>query len=327
MIDNHNRPLSYLRLAITDRCNLRCAYCMPESGIEYVPRKELLSYEEMLRLTELLVSMGVTKVRITGGEPMIRRGIMDFLAKLSAIDGLKEWHLTTNGVETEKHIPELRSLGLKGVNLSLDTLNRDTFQRITRRDHFDKVMSCFHALLDNEIPLKLNMVVMRGINEQEIIPMAELSRHYPVSVRFLEEMPFNGFGMGSEQPMRHGEIFEILRRQYPFMTKEFAGLNATSENFRVPGAPGSFGIIASYSRTFCGTCNRIRITPEGQLKTCLYDKGVLDLRSLLREGSDNEALKSALLRAFGSRKANGFEAEQESQKPDRSRESMSSIGG
>lgn len=300
---------------------------MPESGIDYVPRKELLSYEEMLRLTALLVSMGVTKVRITGGEPMIRRGIMDFLAQLSAIPGLKEWHLTTNGVETEKYIPDLKALGLKGVNLSLDTLNRETFMRITRRDHFERVMACFHSLLKHEIPLKLNMVVMRGINDQEIIPMVELSRKYPISVRFLEEMPFNGFGLGSEHPMRHGEIMDILRNQYPFMVTEAGGPNSTSENYSLPGAPGSFGIIASYTRTFCGTCNRIRITPEGQLKTCLYDKGVLDLRKMIREGCDNETLKAALMEAFGSRKANGFEAESEGRKPDHSRESMSSIGG
>jgi cyclic pyranopterin phosphate synthase len=300
---------------------------MPENGIDYVPRKELLSYEEMLRLTKLLVHMGVTKVRITGGEPMIRKGIMDFLRQLSVIPGLKEWHLTTNGVETEKYLPELNSLGLKGVNLSLDTLNRDTFQRITRRNHFDKVISCFHSLLEYRIPVKVNMVVMRGINEEEIIPMAELSQKHPISVRFLEEMPFNGFGMGSEQPMRYSEIFEILRKQYPMISKEISEPNSTSENYRLPGAPGSFGIIASYSRTFCGTCNRIRITPEGQLKTCLYDNGVLDLRKILRESCDNETLKSALLQAFRSRKANGIEVENENLKSDRSRESMSSIGG
>lgn len=327
LIDNHGRPLDYLRLAITDRCNLRCTYCMPEQGINFVQRQDLLSYEEMLQLTGILAEMGVKKVRITGGEPFVRKGAIDFLGKLSKIEGITEVHITTNGVNTQQFIPQLKEIGIAGLNLSLDTLKRDRFIEIARRDHLDQVLKTLEMLVDAGIRTKINMVVMTGINDDEIISMAELSRKYPVSVRFLEEMPFNGGSRNPDAHWNHARILNHLKTAFPFLENRIQKPNSTSFDYQIPGAIGSLGIIASFSRTFCGTCNRIRITPQGDLKTCLYDNGVLNLRDLLRnEGFDKEQFKIKLLSAFGNRAKDGFEAEKRRDKGAIS-ESMSSIGG
>ena len=194
VIDNHGRPINYLRLAVTDRCNLRCFYCMPEEGIKYVPKPHLLTWEEMERVIRILVRMGVDKVRITGGEPFVRRGIMEFLEELSQIEGLQQINITTNGVLTAPLVPDLKRIGIKSVNLSLDTLDRQRFFDITRRDEFPNVWQTFEALQAHNISTKINTVVMSGKNTDDIIPMAELTRHSAVSVRFIEEMPFNGDG-------------------------------------------------------------------------------------------------------------------------------------
>lgn len=326
--DNHNRPITYLRLSVTDRCNLRCFYCMPAEGIKYLPQREVLSYEEMLRISELLAGMGVNKIRITGGEPFVRKGLVNFLWKLSEINGIDEINLTTNGVLTARHVGELKAMGIASVNLSLDTLDKQRFLDITRRDSFDKVMDCFHKLVDSGIKTKINAVVMDGKNTDDIIPLAELTRQYPVSVRFIEEMPFNG--EGSHYPVlvwTHKKIVEKLRAQYPDLQKIPDGPHSTSYNYRIPGHQGTVGIIAAFSRTFCGTCNRIRMTAQGTLKTCLYDDGVLDIKQIMRSGATDEELKTAFLSAFSSRAKDGYEAEQRRDTGKAVSESMSTIGG
>ena len=194
LYDNHNRPITYLRLAVTDRCNLRCFYCMPEAGIRYLPKKELLTYEEMERIVRVLADLGVNKVRITGGEPFVRNGLMDFMRQLAKIDGLRELAMTTNGVLTAPHVPELVQLGLTSVNLSLDSLNRERFRQITRRDELPAVLKTLDALLANKVEVKINAVVMDGQNTDDIPALAEMTRNLPVAVRFIEEMPFNGEG-------------------------------------------------------------------------------------------------------------------------------------
>ncbi len=327
LVDNHGRQLDYLRLAITDRCNLRCTYCMPEQGINFVNRRDLLSYEEMLQLTGILAEMGVKKVRITGGEPFVRKGAIDFLEKISVIDGIKEVHITTNGVNTQQFITQLKAIGIAGVNLSLDTLKRDRFIEIARRDHLEEVLKTLEMLVESGIRTKINMVVMNGINDDEIISMAELSRKHPVSIRFLEEMPFNGGSRNSDAHWNHTRILELLKTAFPFLERRLQKPNSTSNDYQIPGAIGSLGIIASFSRTFCGTCNRIRITPQGDLKTCLYDNGVLNLRDLLRSDDfDKDQFKITLLSAFGNRAIDGIEAEKNRNNGAVS-ESMSSIGG
>ncbi|MEL6864516.1 MAG: GTP 3',8-cyclase MoaA [Bacteroidota bacterium] len=328
LYDNHGRAINYLRLAVTDRCNLRCFYCMPAAGIKYVPRKELLSYEEMLRLIHILADLGIRKLRITGGEPFLRKDMMPFLRSISQMDGIHEIHITTNGTLTTPLIPELKTLGIRSVNLSLDSLDRARFFQITRRDELPKVMDTFYALLHHGIKTKINAVIMANKNTEDIIPMAELTKDHPVSVRFIEEMPFNGAGSQSDQLYwNHRRILQSLRRQYPNIEKLADPPFSTSANYQIPGYQGSVGIIAAYSRTFCGTCNRIRITPKGLLKTCLYDNGVFNIKNIMRAGASDEQIRQTFLEALNHRAKNGFEAEQKRGFHQPISESMSTIGG
>jgi molybdenum cofactor biosynthesis protein A len=326
LFDNHNRPINYLRLAVTDRCNLRCFYCMPEEGIKYLPKKALLTFEEMERLVTIMAGMGITKVRLTGGEPFVRTDLMQLIRKITELPGIRELHLTTNGILTGPHIAELRALGIASVNLSLDTLNRDRFKAITRRDEFEKTWETFHQLLHAGIAVKLNAVVMDGKNIEDILPMVELTRNLPVSVRFIEEMPFNG--EGNHYPVlnwSYTKIVEHIRQAFPDLQKLDDAPHATAKQYQITGFKGQIGVIAAFSRTFCGSCNRIRVTAQGTLKTCLYDQGVLDIRSLLRSGSSDLEITEALALAFRSRPKDGFEAEQH--RSALVTESMSTIGG
>jgi cyclic pyranopterin phosphate synthase len=299
---------------------------MPEEGIKYLPKKVLLTFEEMERLVRLLASLGVSKVRLTGGEPFVRQDLMALIRRLVRLPGVEELHLTTNGVLTAPHLPELKDLGIKSINLSLDTLDRERFHRITRRDEFVATHRTLHQILDLGIPLKVNTVVMEGKNIEDIIPLVELTRSLPVSVRFIEEMPFNGEGNHYPQlAWTYKKIIDHIRDIYPHLTKLPDPPHATAYQYQVPGFAGNIGVIAAFSRTFCGTCNRIRITAQGDLKTCLYDHGVLNLKSLMRAGEPDAVLLAHLKKAFGARPKDGFEAE--ARRDARVSESMSTIGG
>lgn len=328
LFDNHGRKINYVRLAVTDRCNLRCFYCMPEEGIKYMPKQDLLSYEEMLRLMQILVPLGIEKVRITGGEPFLRKDMMTFLKALSKIDGLQKINITTNGTLTAKLIPELKALGIETINLSIDSLDKDRFYKITRRNVFDQVIETYEALLDHGLNTKLNAVVMEGQNIEDIIPMVELGRKHPVSVRFIEEMPFNG--EGNHYPVlvwNHQKIKAHLLATYPDLEKLPDPPNSTAQHYRVPGFKGDVGIIAAYSRTFCGSCNRIRITPQGMLKTCLYDGGVFNIRDLMRAGASDQQIIDTFKVALGNRAKDGWEAEKNRGLNLPVKESMATIGG
>ena len=324
--DNHNRPINYVRLAVTDRCNLRCFYCMPEEGIKYLPKKEVLTFEEIERLITLLASMGIQKVRLTGGEPFVRHDLMKLLEHIVAIPGITNVHLTTNGILTGPHIPALKELGISSVNLSLDTLDKQRFINITRRDEFDATIKTLHSLIEHDIPVKINTVVMRDKNIEDILPLVELTKHQNIAVRFIEEMPFNGTGREqSTLHWTHRRIVEHIEQHVPKLIKIQDPQFSTSYNYKVAGYAGSIGVIAAFSRTFCGTCNRIRVTAQGQMKTCLYDEGVLDIKSLMREGQSDNQIKERLLHAFKHRAKDGFEAE--TRKTGAMHESMSTIGG
>lgn len=296
---------------------------MPEEGIEWLQRKELMTYEEMLRVCSVLIDMGIEKVRITGGEPFARKDFMGFLRALSAIEGLKELTLTTNGVLTQRYIPELKALGIKSVNLSLDTLDRQRFLDITRRDELPKVLNTMHELLRNDIEVKVNAVVMEGRNTEDILPLAALTKELPIAVRYIEEMPFNGSGVYDGLAWDHVRILDKLKERYSTIEKIPDPLFSTSTNYSIPGYAGTVGIIAAYTRSFCGTCNRVRITPQGMLKTCLYDNGVLNIKDLIRSGCEDEYIKEALLNAIAQRAKDGWEAEQSRT----INESMATIGG
>ncbi len=328
LIDRHQRVIDYVRLAVTDRCNLRCFYCMPAEGIDYLPRPHLLTYEEMERLLGLLAIHGIRKVRITGGEPFVRKGMIDFLARVKQIPGLEALHLTSNGVLSGPYVDQLKALGLDSFNLSLDTLDRARFKAITRRDELPRVLDCLHQLLDKGIPTKINAVVMEGKNIGDLIPLAELSREQPLEVRFIEEMPFNG--TGSHYPTLHwnqARILAHLKEHYPDLYRIESPQSSTSVRYQIPGYQGKVGIIAAFSRSFCGTCNRIRITPQGSMRTCLYGEGVLNFRDLMRSGARDAELIRALKGALGQRAKDGFEAEARRSKENDLSESMSTIGG
>ncbi|MDX1627140.1 MAG: GTP 3',8-cyclase MoaA [Fulvivirga sp.] len=326
LIDNWGRPVNYLRLAVTDRCNLRCFYCMPAEGIKYLPKQALLTYEEMERLVDLCCQLGINKVRITGGEPLVRRDILPFLGRLSTIQGLEAITMTTNGLLTLKYLDQLQKIGIRGINLSLDTLDSKRFESITRRDEFEKVYETLKVLINTDMEIKVNMVVMEGKNTEDIIPMADLTRDHDISVRYIEEMPFNG-----DKQFKHklhwnyqaikaelDKNFELQKMDDP--------ANATAVHYKIAGAKGSLGIIAAHSRTFCGTCNRIRLTAQGELRTCLYAQKGLDLKTMLRSNASDQELKKAIVHAVNHRHKDGFAAENERIKAS-GWESMSTIGG
>lgn len=328
LFDNHNRPINYLRLAVTDRCNLRCFYCMPEEGIHYLPKKELLTFEETERLVRLLAAHGVSKIRLTGGEPFVRNDLMKLIRNITALPGVKELHITTNGVLTAPHIPELKKLGIASVNLSLDTLDRERFKIITRRDEVHQVRETYELLLKHDIPVKINAVVMEGKNTEDIVPLIELTKAHPVSVRFIEEMPFNGEGTHyASLTWTYKKIIEYIQQHYPQVQKVVDPEHSTAYHYQVPGYKGNIGVIAAFSRTFCGTCNRIRVTAQGELKTCLYDDGVLNIKQLMRSGGSDDQLMQELSYAFAHRPKDGYEAERQRKNHQPAHESMSTIGG
>jgi molybdenum cofactor biosynthesis protein A len=302
---------------------------MPEEGLQWLDRAELLTYEEMLRLSRVLVSLGIEKMRITGGEPFVRKGMMGFLASLSQIGGLKQISITTNGVLTAPLVPELKKLGIQSVNLSLDTLDRNRFFAITHRDEFENVANTLDQLVKHGIGVKINAVVMDGKNTQDILPLAELTKNMPVDVRFIEEMPFNGRNDDYKGlSWDHLRILQTLQQQYPQLQKIPDPASSTAYNYHVPGHKGNLGIIAAYTRSFCGSCNRIRITPQGMLKTCLYGHGELDVRALLRSAADDTALLQAFTNAVHKKPKDGWDAEAKRNSGSSSiHESMAMIGG
>ncbi|HEX8460115.1 MAG TPA: radical SAM protein, partial [Segetibacter sp.] len=275
-----------------------------------------------------LVKMGIDKIRITGGEPFIRKDIMELLHSLSQLSGLRELSITTNGVLTAPIVPELKKLGIHSVNLSLDTLDRTRFLEITHRDELHNVLKTLDALIAHNIEVKINAVVMEGKNTDDIFPLIELTKALPVSVRFIEEMPFNGHShVYKNIAWNHVNILNFIRERYPDIQKKADPAYSTSYNYQIPGYKGSVGIIAAYTRSFCGSCNRIRLTPEGSLKTCLYDAKGLNVKDLVRQGYSENDLQLSLLNAFNHKVKDGWEAEALRKDKFSEHESMATIGG
>ncbi len=326
LVDNFGRQISYLRLAITDRCNLRCQYCMPAHGIDIVNRNELLTYKEMYRITRVLSELGVNKVRLTGGEPFVRKDFMSFLEMLDFNDLLDEINITTNGVLISKHLEQIENLKVKSINLSLDSLNREKFKTITRRDQFDKVDEALDLLENSKLNLKLNVVVQSGINTNEIIDFVELTKHRNIAVRFIEEMPFNGTGQKqTDEVWNYNKILSEINGGFTSIEKLIDKKSSTSINFKVDNYKGTFGIIPAFTRTICSDCNRIRITATGMFKNCLFDDGVFNIRKFMRGGASNDELKDLFLKLVARKPKDGFVAEV-NRSSDVS-ESMSTIGG
>ena len=325
LIDKYGRQLTYLRLSVTDRCNFRCYYCMPEEGVHFEKRSNLLSFDEMYLLSNIFCSLGVSKIRITGGEPFVRSGLIHFLKDLSEVNGLHEISITSNGTFTTKNILALREMGIRKINLSLDSLSRERFFQITRRDSFEAVYAGVFKLLENGFDVKLNCVLGEGKNTEDIIPFIELTKDYDLSVRFLEEMPFNGSESFVVPVWNHKEVYRYISQYYSFIEKLESEASSTSVNYKIPGYKGSFGIIPSFSRTFCGTCNRIRLSATGELRTCLYGPAAVNLRDVIRAGASEEEIEQEILAAVSMRVKDGFEAEKLSSEAEH--KSMSFLGG
>lgn len=324
LTDNHNRVISYLRLSVTDNCNMRCQYCMPAEGVEFSPVKELLSWEEMFLLASTFIELGIKKIRITGGEPFVRKGLMEFLQKLAGVEGLEEISITTNATLIGPHIATLKNLKIRNINVSMDSLDKNRFNDITRRDYFDTVLNNVHQLLQNDFNVKINCVVMAGHNTEDIIPFINFANEYNADVRFLEEMPFNGHSKSFDRlEWDHVKIMEHITNQFPKVNRLQSVAGSTSENYTIEHRKGSFGIIPSFSRTFCGTCNRIRVSAKGELQTCLYTNDSVSFKKLLGGNPDIELIKQAIYAAVKSRFKDGFEAEEKTEW----KKSMSLIGG
>ena len=323
LTDNHGRIINYLRLSVTDRCNLRCRYCRPEKGVPFIPHEEILTFEELLRITAIFCELGINKVRVTGGEPFSRRGCLHFLKELKGLAGVQGVYITTNGVKTYRHLDALTELGIAGINLSLDTLDSKRFLNITRRDYLQSVQQTLHGILERNIPLKINSVILNDTSDKEIVQLAALARDYPLTLRFIEIMPFSGGQRSGVLP--HGKLAQRLKRIFPEIAENVLEGPATARIFRLPGYTGMLGIIEGYSRLFCDVCNKLRITPVGMLKTCLYDNGALDVKNLLRSGADNQVVQKAITACVENRFKNGHQAEQFSKRE--SEMSMAKIGG
>lgn len=326
LVDSFGRKIQYVRLAVTDRCNLRCQYCMPAHGIDIVPKQELLTFKEMYRLIRVLTELGVKKVRLTGGEPFVRKDFIGFLEMLSYNDLLDAINITTNGALISHYIDRIEKLEkVKHINLSIDSLQRDKFAKITRRDVFLDVYKTFEALEKSRLNLKLNVVVQSGFNTDEINDFVRLTKDKNVAVRFIEEMPFNGKGQRDiKENWTFTKILNEVKRE--FTIDEIPSEKAsTSRNYKIDGHLGTFGIIPAFTRTICNDCNRIRITSTGTFKNCLFDDGVFNLRDFIRNGASNEDLKALFLSLVKEKPENGFIAE--ANRKGNVSESMSTIGG
>ncbi len=298
LVDPHNRRINYLRISITDRCNLRCRYCMPKEGVSKFGHSEILSYEEILRLAGLAVKRGIDKVRITGGEPLVRKGVVDLIEKLSRFPGVRDLSMTTNAVLLREFARDLRRAGLKRINISMDSLDPRKYREITRGGDLNQVWEGIGAARREGIqPIKINVVVIAGFNDGEIEDFARLTLKEPFQVRYIEFMPI---GEGSEWKPEHciscREIKERMERTSPLLhlTESGNGHGGPARLFKLPGAAGEIGFISPVSDHFCGSCNRLRLTADGKLKTCLFSEALTDLKPLLRSGAADRELERKL---------------------------------
>jgi cyclic pyranopterin phosphate synthase len=297
MIDSFGRVVRDLRVSVTDRCNFRCLYCMPEDGLPWLGAGDVLTRDELIRALRVAIDLGVHTVRITGGEPTLRRDLVDVVAALAPLG--VELSLTTNGYLMDRLADPLRRAGLRRVNISLDSLRRDRFKQITRREGLERVLRGIQASLAAELrPVKINTVVVRGFNDDEIIPMARWARDLGVELRFIEFMPLDAPGEWTrDQVLPAGEILTRLDQELGLEAPDTRG-SAPAERYRYRDGRGAVGIIASVTRAFCAQCDRVRLTADGQVRTCLFATTEYDLRTVLRSGADDEAVARCYLDAI-----------------------------
>lgn len=304
LIDGFGRLHDNLRISVTDRCNIRCFYCMPERDVEFVPRAEILSFEEIERFVRIAVSLGVRKVRITGGEPLVRRGIEELVRRLARIAGIGDLALTTNGLLLAELAQSLYDAGLRRLNVHLDTLDRGRFFRITRRDALGRVLSGLEAARRAGFqPIKINAVAVKGLTEPDIVPLAHFGREHGCQVRFIEFMPLDAQGLWDRsRVLLMEDILQILAAEFgPLEPVPDPDPRAPALEYRFPDGRGSVGFIASVSRPFCLNCNRIRLTADGHLRYCLFALEETDVKRLLRGGASDEEIRETIRRTVASK--------------------------
>lgn len=281
--DQFGRTHNYLRISLTDNCNLRCFYCMPEENYDFTPHSKLMQADEIDTIARLFVQHGVNKIRLTGGEPFVRKDASKIIRNLGKLP--VQLMCTTNGIRIDDMLPEIIQSDFHSINISLDTLQKEKFLKITRRDYFDRVLRNIDLLLQHNIKTKINVVAMKEINDNEISDFIAFTKDHPVEVRFIEFMPFSGNRWTSNQVMTQKDILDIIREKYDFIPLPI-GFHDTAKQFSINGHKGSFSIISTMSEPFCSGCNRIRLTADGKLKNCLFSKKETDLLTPLRNGED-----------------------------------------
>ena len=293
MEDKYGRKIDYLRISVTDNCNLRCIYCMKENHNDFLSSDKKLTDNEIYRIVLESAKLGIKKIRFTGGEPLVRKGIINLIERINKIDGIEEIYLTTNGILLVDEVENLAANGVKGVNISLDSLNEDRFRSLTRKGDLIKVLQSIDKCIEHNIKVKLNIVIIRDINKDEILDFVELTKQKAIDVRFIELMPI---GQGKLfKPVKNTKILEIIKSEY----KELAEINRNisegpAKYIKVNNSLGRVGFISAISNCFCDYCNRIRITPDGFLKQCLHWNYGVDLRTLIRNGISNEELNNII---------------------------------
>ena len=298
LVDNCNRQLNYLRLSITDRCNLQCRYCVPQDLIPKLSKDEILTYEEILRVVRIATRLGISKVRVTGGEPLVRKGVYEFLHELTATEGLKDVSLTTNGVMLKDNLEKIQAAGISRINISLDTLNPAKYREITGYDKFDSVWQGIEqAHQMGFYPIKLNIVALKGINDEELVEMARLSFRYPFHVRFIEYMPIGQSDFNPDSLLLAPEIKNRISAMGNLVTIQEAEHDGPAQRYKYEDAIGEIGFIPALSQHFCNNCNRLRLTASGQLRPCLLSDHQEDLKEALRQDCSDRQLADIFIKA------------------------------
>jgi len=328
LTDQFKRKHTYLRISLTERCNLRCTYCMPAEGVPLSPKSHIMNYDEVYTIAKTFVEHGVTKIRLTGGEPLIRKDISVILGKLASLP--VELAITTNGITIDRYIDVLKENNINNINVSLDTLSETKFKEITRRNQFEKVYKNILLLIENGFNVKINAVLIKGFNDDEIIDFINLTKDFSISFRFIEFMPFDGNKWDLKKMVSYAEVLERVNNHFPIENVERIkdAENDTSKNYRIKGYKGSFAIISSVTNPFCDSCNRLRLTADGKLKNCLFSASESDLLTAFREGKSIEPIiEKAVLGKFKIR--GGMDTLEKLKRPDlhSKNRSMITIGG
>jgi cyclic pyranopterin phosphate synthase len=296
LTDTFGRSHTYLRLSLTERCNLRCTYCMPAEGVPLRPKTDILTFEELVRLSRLFATLGIRKIRLTGGEPLVRKEVEQLATRLAAIEGIEELAITTNGLLLESKLDRLMAAGVTHLNISLDTLRHDRFVEVTRRPGLEKVLRAIDKAVEcGYNPVKINCVVLKGFNDDELVDFVELGRDRPLDLRFIEFMPFGGNEWSTGEFISYRAMRDIVLSRYE-LEQLGPNENQISKGYRVPGFAGTVGFISSMSDDFCSGCNRLRVTADGNLKVCLFGQSEVSLRDAMRSGQSDSDLE-ALIRA------------------------------